>query len=110
MTHRSRTLWLGAAGTVAVTLLYHLAIGGERVAHDLEARAAAELKANEMPVVHAGIRRSPLRRELVLSGPADDFQRGELVRIMNLIPGVAATSWDPRSVPVEEGRTDAAVR
>jgi len=40
-------------------------------------------------------------RTMVLSGPADPFQRSELVRIMGEVPGVAAVRWDPASLPQE---------
>ena len=39
-----------------------------------------------MNPVHAVVERAPLRRTLVLSGPADDFQRSELVRILDDVP------------------------
>lgn len=107
---RNQTMGAGAVGAIAVSLLYHAAIGGERVAGDLEHLARLTLDANEMTQVQARVERGPLRRVLILSGPADEFQRGELVRIMGDIPGVAEARWDPRSAPVEEGRTDAAVR
>jgi hypothetical protein len=35
----------------------------------------------------------PLTRRVSLSGPADDFQRSELVRLINQMPGVSDTSW-----------------
>ena len=31
--------------------------------------------------------------ELVLSGPADDWQRGELVRLFSQVPGVSGATW-----------------
>jgi hypothetical protein len=39
---------------------------------------------------------------LILSGPADDFQRGELVQILDDIPGVVDVQWDPGSLPQEQ--------
>ena len=48
----------------------------------------------EMPAVTAVLDRSPaLTRTLLLSGPADDFQRGELPRYMAVVPGVAEARW-----------------
>ena len=32
----------------------------------------------------------------MLSGPADDFQRGELVRLMSQVPGVSGATWSDR--------------
>ena len=46
-----------------------------------------------MTEVQARLERGPLTRRLILSGPADDFQRSELVRIMDGIPGVADARW-----------------
>ena len=34
-----------------------------------------------------------MRRRLVLSGPADDFQRAQLVQILDDIRGVAGVRW-----------------
>ena len=38
---------------------------------------------------------------MILSGPADSFQRSELVRIMHQVPGIDAVRWDPASLPQE---------
>ena len=46
-----------------------------------------------MEPVQAVIVRGPLERSLELSGPADDFQRSELVRILNDVPGVEEVHW-----------------
>jgi hypothetical protein len=51
--------------------------------------------------VQAHIQRDPLSRRLVLSGPADDFQRSELVRRLDEVPGVLEVRWDPGSLPQE---------
>ena len=59
----------------------------------LFAAARAELEHQEMTGVTARLERSPLRRRLLLSGPADDFQQRELVRIMDQIPGVSGVRW-----------------
>jgi uncharacterized protein involved in exopolysaccharide biosynthesis len=32
---------------------------------------------------------------LILSGPADEFQASELVRIMGSLPGVSRAQWKP---------------
>jgi len=47
--------------------------------------------------VEAQLHRAPLSRRLLLSGPADDFQRSELVRIMSDVPGVGRATWDQSS-------------
>jgi hypothetical protein len=37
---------------------------------------------------------------VLLSGPADDFQRTELVRLIDQVPGVAGAAWSPRGARV----------
>jgi hypothetical protein len=36
---------------------------------------------------------APLTRQLILEGPADDFQTSELVRLMSQLPGVSDATW-----------------
>jgi hypothetical protein len=52
-----------------------------------------------MTQVQGHIERGPIERTLVLSGPADDFQRSELVRIMDDVPGVANVRWADMKPP-----------
>jgi hypothetical protein len=52
-------------------------------------------------MVQAKLQRGPLSRRLILSGPADDFQRSELLRILDETPGVLDVRWDPASLPQE---------
>ena len=95
------------AGLVAVsafTALWHGPLGaGERLAQHSEASARRVLDHYELPMIQAKMQRGPLSRRLVLSGPADDFQRSELVRILDDTPGVLEVSWDPSSLPQERG-------
>ena len=55
-----------------------------------------------MTQVSGHLHRGPLTRRVLLSGPADDFQRESLVRFMNQIPGVRDTRWssDGGGVPL----------
>jgi hypothetical protein len=48
---------------------------------------------NEIPEVSGHLQRGPLTRRVLLSGPADDFQRREVVNLMNVVPGVESASW-----------------
>jgi hypothetical protein len=48
---------------------------------------------NEIPQVSGHLHRGPLTRRVLLSGPADDFQRGEVVKLMHVVPGVESASW-----------------
>ena len=52
-------------------------------------------------MIQAKMQRAPLARRLILSGPVDSFQRAELVRILDDIPGVLEVRWDPASLPQE---------
>jgi len=77
----SAILWAGPLGA------------GDRMASKIERTAKMTLEHFEMPLVTARLERSPLRRRLLLSGPADDFQQKELVRMMDEIPGVSSVRW-----------------
>ena len=95
-------LLIGAAVTLATAELYHGQFGGAAtVQSDIEGQARRVLDINEMTQVQARLADRPLSRTLILSGPADDFQRSELVRVLGELPGVAEVKWDPASLPVE---------
>lgn len=92
----------GAAATIAASALWHGPLGaGERLATRAEKIARATLDYYEMSAVSARLARHPLSRVIILSGPADDFQRSELLRIMGQVPGVNEVRWDPASLPQE---------
>lgn len=74
-------IWVGPAGA------------GERFAAAVEQQARQVLVNYEMTQVQVRVQRSPLARTVILSGPADDFQRAGLVRIMEIVPGVATARW-----------------
>ena len=104
MTTRGKLL-IGAVATLAVAELYHGPLGAaQEMETRIERSARAELDRNEMVQVQARLSERPLSRTLILSGPADDFQRGELVRVMGLLPGVDQVEWDPSSLPAEGAR------
>jgi len=95
---------LGAAGLVAILvgLAWHGPGGAaDRLTMSVERAARLTLHNYEMRQVTARLEQGPLQRTLVLSGPADEFQRRELPRIMILIPGVQSVRWDR---PVEPRR------
>ena len=92
----------GVAATIAASALWHGPLGaGERLATRAEKIARATLDYYEMSAVSARLARHPLSRVIILSGPADDFQRSELLRIMSQVPGVNEVRWDPASLPQE---------
>ncbi|MEO5775216.1 MAG: hypothetical protein ABIQ32_14035 [Sphingomicrobium sp.] len=91
---RNRSLGFGLLAMLAAVVLWHWPLGAvARYASEVEAGARAELKHQEMISVQARLERGPLRRSLLLSGAADDFQRSELVRIMGSVPGVSSAHW-----------------
>lgn len=93
---------LGLGAAVGFAALWHGPLGaGERLAQQVESQARRQLDHDEMFQVQARLERSPLRRRLILSGPADDFQREELVRRLDETPGVLDVRWDPASLPQE---------
>lgn len=95
-------LLLGAIATLAVAELFHGPLGAStRLKNDIEGHAQRLLAANDMTHIQARLAENPMSRTLVLSGPADDFQRGLLAEGMAALPGVAKVEWDPASLPVE---------
>lgn len=96
-------LLMGLVASAAFTAIWHGPLDtGEQFAQRIERQARLRLDRDEMYLVQARMQRSPLSRRLVLSGPADDFQRGELVRRLDGIPGVLDVRWDPVSLPQEQ--------
>lgn len=96
-------LTLGLLVTLASAALWHAPLGGaDRFTRVVERSARQALDYYEMFGVTARLGREPLTRRLQLSGPADDFQRSELVRIMGDLPGVSVARWHlrDRQVPL----------
>lgn len=91
---------LGLGLSLLLPALWHGPLGeGDRIAARIEGDARRLLDHYEMPMVTARLERQPLRRVLLLSGPADEFQRSELVRIMDEVPGVGEVRWAPAALP-----------
>jgi hypothetical protein len=91
---RAMALMIGLALTIAAVGLWHGPLGGaDHFASRVERDARATLVHWEVPQMRAHLHRSPLTRRLLLAGPADDFQRTELVRTMETLPGVREASW-----------------
>lgn len=95
--YRRRALLLGLTGGALALVggaLWHGPIGtADRFAASIERQSREVLVNYEMTQVAAQVARGPLQRTVVLSGPADDFQRTELARIMKLVPGVGDVRW-----------------
>jgi hypothetical protein len=96
---RKRTVLIAAVLALAAVLVWHGPLGAaDRFRAHVEADAQDALKDLEMTHVTTQLRHSPLARELVLTGPADDWQKGELSRLLGQVPGVHSVSWsDHRS-------------
>ncbi|GAA4749188.1 hypothetical protein GCM10023264_14290 [Sphingomonas daechungensis] len=91
---RSLTVLIATAAVLIIAWVWHGPVGtGERFASSTEQFTRKVLIDWEMAPVQAAVVRSPLKRSLVLSGPADAFQRSELVRILNDVPGVGEVHW-----------------
>jgi hypothetical protein len=86
----------GLAFAIAAAPLWSGPLGGaDRFIAHVERNAREALDYYEMPKVTAHLRRGPLTRRLILTGPADDFQSRELVRLMSQLPGVSRAQWAP---------------
>lgn len=100
--NRRIILLLGLAVVIGFAALWHGPLGaGERLATRAEAAARAQLDRDEMFQIQVRIQRGPISRRLIVSGPADDFQRGEIIRRLDGIPGILEVRWDPASLPQE---------
>lgn len=94
---RRRIRWLSLlAGIVMVLLvtgLWHAFGAADRFRTQVETAARITLDDYEMTQIAGRLEQGPSSRTLVLSSPADDFQRRELVRIIGEIPGVWNVRW-----------------
>jgi hypothetical protein len=89
--------------SIALAALWHGPLGAaDRFSSEVERTVRATLVYNEIPEVSAHLHRRPLTRRVMLSGPADDFQRNALVQVMGEVPGVASATWsaDGGGVPL----------
>jgi hypothetical protein len=100
---RNAAVAIGFAIALVMATAWHGPLGGaNRLAADIEGSLHRTLVHYEMTQVTAHLHHGPLTRRVLLSGPADDFQRSELVRLIDQIPGVSNTSWssDGGGVPL----------
>ena len=88
-----------AAGLVASILLAALWHGPLGAADRFDARVQRGIQNTlvfyEITQVKGHLHHDPLTRRVELSGPADDFQRSELVRYMEDLDGVGSATWSP---------------
>ena len=91
---RKLTIAAGVAAAIGAAAVWHGPMGAaSRFAGQVERTAREALDYYEMTAVTAHLHHGPLTRQLILSGPADDFQRSELVRLFSQLPGVSGASW-----------------
>jgi len=90
------------AGAALAAALWHGPVGGaDRLVAQVDRVVRNTLVYYEMTQIDARLERGPLTRRLHLSGPADDFQRGELVRVLSDVPGVSTAYWSGgRAMPL----------
>jgi len=103
--HAAKVIAAGGALVLAIGGVWHGPLGtAERFAVSLENQSRQVLVNYEMTQVQANIERAPIRRTIVLAGPADDFQRNSLVEIIDLVPGVGQVRWvgtaEPFALPL----------
>ncbi|MEO7759486.1 MAG: hypothetical protein ABIR90_04300 [Sphingomicrobium sp.] len=90
---RNTAFVLGLAATCAATLVWHGPGGaGDRLTASLSREVRVMLDNYEMGAIHQ-VGGSPLDRRVLLAGPADDFQRTEIKRLTETLPGVSAAQW-----------------
>lgn len=94
---RNPALAIGILATLAATLVWHGPGGAaDRFTATAERTMRITLDHYEMPGIAVKLQRGPLTRTLWFDGRADDFQRGEILRIGSEVPGVANTAWAGR--------------
>jgi hypothetical protein len=97
---RRRVLALaaGALLSLAAAAMWHGPLGGaDRFSTRVGRALRATLVYYEMTQVSARVHQDPLSRQVLLSGAADDFQRSELKRLIEQIPGVRSASWSSKN-------------
>ena len=90
---------IGLAATVASAILWHGPGGAaERFVMRSERDVREMLTYFEMSEVEGRVQRDPVARRIFYAGPADDFQRSELVRLGEDVPGIGEARWSrPKS-------------
>jgi hypothetical protein len=93
---RTLNLAAGLVISLAAAALWHGPLGAaDQFAAEVDRNARRTAIYYEVPQVEGHLHRRPLTRRLILSGSVDDFQRSELIRLMEDIPGVREASWSP---------------
>ena len=89
-----RKLVIPVAISMAAAVAWHWPLGAaDSFAASVDSSARRALDYYEMTKIDGHLHRNPLSRTLTLSGPADDFQHSELVRLLSQLPGVTKATW-----------------
>ena len=91
---RNSAFAIGLSVAIALAALWHGPLGGAGRFETVVQRGVQQTLVHyEMTQVSAHLHHAPLTRRVMLSGPADDFQRQGLAEFMNQIPGVSSSTW-----------------
>lgn len=94
---RRLSIPFGGVAVLILTALWHGPLGtADRFQTQVEAAVRFTLVDWEMSQVQGRLEQGLLSRTIVLSGPADDFQRRELAAIIGAVPGVSDARWTER--------------
>jgi len=92
---------IGLAAALLAGWIGHGPLGqGAAFIDRLDAQAKAKIQEAELSQVHVRFSRDPLRREAILSGQADQFQREGMGQFQGIngrisaIPGVSGVRWE----------------
>ncbi len=90
---------IGTAASLACSALWHGVGGaGDRLAATLDRQQRQMLDFYDMQAIEAHTQRDPIARRIIMQGPANDFQRAELVRYTEREAGVGEARWNrPKS-------------
>ena len=94
-----RALLIGAFLSIGAAALWHSYAAGPFVA-SVERTTRQALEYYEMTQIDARLQRGPLTRDLLLSGRADDWQSGELARVLSQVPGVGTARWSRNAMGI----------
>ena len=90
----------GILASMSVAALWHGPLGAaDRFSSEVERSVRQTLDSWEMTQVQGRRHHGPLTRRIKLSGPADDFQRSELVKVISEVPGVSSARWSSAGGP-----------
>jgi hypothetical protein len=101
---------IGLAAVLLMGWVSHGPLGnGERLLAGLEAQARAQVEQSQVPGVQVRLKRDPMQRVAILSGPANDFQRegmGQFPGIndrVGAIQGIERIEWASPPAPRQGG-------